>query len=216
MPEKSALTPFPVLEFPPEIRNQIWRHAVVKDGDIMIRLCGRQKSKKILAPSYLQSCDWGHQEDDEQRINTKPLALALTSRQLYLEATLMYYSENTFNFEEGWFWLDDSILEGFIAAIGPQNVSSIAVARIDPIHVQSKGIYYPINPFLSILPSLKQITINIPRSARGLTLYDSSWTSLMDACAQSHPSVVIKICEIEDLELGRQIRFVERPGNFAI
>lgn len=216
MPEKSALTPFPVLELPPEIRNKICRYAVVKDEDIMIRLCGRQKSKKILVLSHLRSCDWGHQEDDEQRINTKPLALALTSRQLYLEATLMYYSENTFNFEEGWFWLDDSILEGFIAAIGPQNASSIAAARINPIHVQSKGIYCPIDPFLSMFPGLKQVTINIPRDARGLTLYDSSWTSLMGACAQSHPSVVIKICEIEDLELGRQIRFVERPGSLAI
>ena len=199
MPETTPLTPFPVLEFPPEIRNRIWRYAVVKDGDVMISLYRRQGSMESLAqsPSLSGNEPQGHKEDDEQRMKPTPLALALTSRQLYLEATLIYYSENTFTFEGQWFDLD-SMLKEFIAAITPSNASSITAASFRATDNRIERLYCQIDPFLSVLPGLKQITINVPQGARDVPLCNVSGTPLVDACAQSHPSAVIKISEYDE------------------
>lgn len=174
----------------------------------MIRLRGRQKSTKSLVPSRLRSGNGprGHQEDDEQRMKPTPLALALTSRQLYLEATLIYYSENTFNFGGRWFKLD-SMLKEFIAVIGPLNASSITAAsfRATNTYIGIERLHCQIDPFLSVLPGLKQITINIPPGARITPLCTVPGTTLVDAYAQSHPSAVIKIFEYDDPELFEAI-----------
>lgn len=83
------------------MRNPIWKYSLVKDRDVIIRSHGRQESIKKFVPSYLRSSKefQRHQEDDERRINSKSLALALLCRQLYLEATMIHYSENTFHFQ---------------------------------------------------------------------------------------------------------------------
>ena len=125
-----------------------------------------------------------HQEDDEQRIGSTPLALAISSRQLYLEATWIYYSGNAFNFEKGSYPL---ILEDFAAAIGSYNASSITAVRFDavgPSYIQR----------LSVLPNLKQLTINGPLRylVYDRMYYNMNWLPELSTYAKNHPSVVVR------------------------
>ena len=183
----------------------------------MISLYRRQRSTESLVPSPLRTGNepQGHKEDDEQRMIPTPLALALTCRQLYLEATLIYYSENTFKFKDKWSRREDSMLKEFIAAITPSNASSITAARFKATHTGLKRIYCLIDPFLWVLPGLKQITI-IPPGACHLSLRTAFWYPLVDACAQSHPSAVIKTFEHDHLGLGEGVRFLERLSDLSI
>ena len=177
--------PFPILKLPPEIHNRIWRYSLVKDGDVIILPHGRQGFISKIIPSCLRSGKelQRHQQDDKRRINSTSLALAFVCRQLYLEAALIYYSENTFRF------LSDpvsSMLEEFTAAIGPRNASIVTAARF----------YARDSCFsnLSLLPGLKQLRY----SATTLWLYDAKffhevWLPELRVYAQHNPSVVVEL-----------------------
>lgn len=190
--KKGTLTvqkPFPILKLPPEIRNRIWRYSLVKDGDVIILPRGRQEFVRKIVPSRLRSGKelQRHQEDDERRINSTSLALALVCQQLYLEAALIYYGENTFCF------LGDpgiSMLETFIAAIGPRNASTVTAARF----YTGESCF----PYLPLFPSLKQITVSPPLS----WLWDEEyfhdvWHPEMLVYAQNNPSVIIKALDLD-------------------
>ena len=191
--KKSALTvqkPFPILRLPPEIRNRIWRYVLIKDEDIVVCVHGRrQRLLQALVPSRLRFGKeiQGHKEDDERRINSTQLALALTSRQLYLEAALIYYSENTFHFlsacrSNG----ADSMLEKFTTAIGSQNAGSITAGRFHDIHSL-------VSQDLSVLPGLKQLTVtSILVYPPFFGFWDLYWHSILSMYAEIYPSVVIK------------------------
>ncbi|KAF6221495.1 hypothetical protein HO133_002351 [Letharia lupina] len=202
--KKSVVTaqkPFPILSLPPEIRNHIWRYAVVKDENVTVRPHGRQESIQGLVPSCLRSGRelQRHREDDERRTNSTPLALAFTSRQLYLEVTPIYYSENSFYFPNSWYCISaESTLENFTAAIGPQNASNITVAYFDTLAC-------PLNQYLSVLTGLKQLTVYPPPCAFVSTPYITLWRSQMSRYAQSHASVVIK--HLENME-GARLSFL--------
>ncbi len=191
--KKSALTvqkPFPILRLPPEIRNRIWRYVLVKDEDIVICRYGRrQRLFRALVPSRLRSGKeiQGHKEDDERRINSTQLALALTSRQLYLEAALIYYSENTFHFLSAYCSNGaDSMLENFTAAIGAQNAGSITAGRFH----DSPSL---VTQDISVLPGLKQLTVTcILVYPPFLGYWDRYWHSMLNMYAEIYPSVVIK------------------------
>ena len=77
-------------------------------------------------------------------MGSSPIALALTSRQLYLEAISIYYSKNTFCFPDHY----DSphVLPEFLTAIRPHNASNIIAARFIPPY----GSMFS-GPFLSSL-----------------------------------------------------------------
>lgn len=181
MSEKLPLIPCPVLEPPSEIRNQIWRYAVVKNSDVKIKVCNLQRGREPR----------GYQADDGRRMDPSPLALALTSRQLYLEAALFYYSENIFDFRDACYNVNSTFKE-IITVVGHQNASSITAARFWPTEFCFDGIYCHIDPFLTVLPGLKKIIIDTPSFARHDPLYASPGISLVDACAQSHPSAVLE------------------------
>lgn len=167
--KKSASTaqkPFPVLSLPLEIRNHIWRYAVVKDENVTVWPHGRQEFIQGLVPSCLRS---GRelQRHRERRTNSTPLALAFTSRQLYLEVTPIYYSENSFYFPNLWYCTSaESALENFTAAIGPQNASNITAVYFDTL-------FCPLNQYLTVLTGLKQLTVyplrKTPRDSEGMT-----------------------------------------------
>lgn len=194
--EKSTLTvqkPFALLRLPPELRNRIWRYVVVKDEDVVIRLHERQRFVQDLVPSRLRSGReiQGHKEDDDRRIVSTSLALALSSRQLYVEVALIYYSENTFHIQypRCLNQADSSfnrayMLERFTAAIGPQNASSVTAASFDDICCL-------LCQNLSVLPGLKQLTVNGPLYPPS-TYFNTFWPSQLRAYAQSHLSLVIK------------------------
>lgn len=106
----------------------------------MIRPRRHQELFKDWVPSRLRSgkeMRW-HQEDDERRNGSTPLALALSSQQLYLEATWIYDSGNTFKFEKGSYPL---ILEDFAAAIGSYNASSITAVRFDAVGPPTSSVF---------------------------------------------------------------------------
>lgn len=152
----------------------------------MIRPRRHQELFKDWVPSRLRSgkeMRW-HQEDDERRNGSTPLALALSFRQLYLEATWIYDSGNTFNFEKGSYPL---ILEDFAAAIGSYNARSITAVPFDavgPSYIQR----------LSVLPSLKQLTINGPLRylVHDRMYYNMNWLPELSTYAKNHPSAVVR------------------------
>ena len=187
MPKKKSTLavqkPLPILNFPPEIRVHIWRYTVVKDEDVMVRPRARQEFMKKMVPSRLRSgkeLQW-HQEDDERRMNSTPLALAHTSRQLYLEAALIYYSENMFNFGDK----ESSSLTEFVAAIGPQNASSITAARFNTMDAS-------FFQYIDVLPGLKQLAFSTAFFPYRYTCYDCERLAKLYAYTQRHPSVTIQ------------------------
>lgn len=121
--------PFPILKFPPEIRNHIWRILVVVDDVLKFRNYdhhakipeSRLRSRK---PTIF------HQEDDERRLSSQ-LAVAFTCRQFYLEVTPIYYGENTFSPGFSRFRPMDPQFENFTDAIGPKNASNITRLQLD-------------------------------------------------------------------------------------
>ncbi|KAL9068690.1 MAG: hypothetical protein Q9161_006004 [Pseudevernia consocians] len=194
--KKSTLTvqkPFPLLRLPPEVRNRIWRYVVVKDEDVLIRPHKRQRLVQDLVPSRLRSGReiQGHKEDDDWSMSSTSLALAFSSRQLYVEVALIFYSENTVHFQyprcldraDSSFNRADSMLERFTGAIGPQNASSITAASFDDICCLCQN--------LSVLPGLKQVTVNGPLYPPP-TYFNDFWPSQLRAYAQSHLSLVTK------------------------
>lgn len=187
----------------------------------MISLYRRQRYMESLTPSPLRSGNehQGYKEDDEQRLKPTPLALALTSRQLYLEATLIYYSENTFHFNDEWPRQGgdrDPMLREFIAAITPSNASSITAARFMATFKSFEIMHCLIEAILWRLPGLKQITINVPPGAGDLPLRAAFEPLLGDACARSHPLAAIKTFEDDELGFGEGGSFVERLSDLSI
>ena len=152
----------------------------------MIRPHKRQRLVQDLVPSRLRSGRniQGHKEDDDRRMISTSLALAFSSRQLYVEVALIYYKENTFHFQYPR-CLDraDSMLERLTAAIGPQNASNITAASFDDICCLCQN--------LSVLPGLKQVTVNGPLYPLP-TYFNEFWPSRLRAYAQSHLSLDIK------------------------
>ena len=185
---------FPILKLPPEIRNRIWRYTTVKDGEVKIRPYKRQCLMKRMARSRLRSgkeLQW-HGIDDERRFNTTSLALAFASRQLYLETNFIYYSENTFAFDNSWYPSQlHQIFRSFAAAIGPQNASYITAVH-----------FYTTNPsfiqYLSVLPSLKRLTYTAALLSFLSASHKSWWSRQMSWYAQKHPAVIITECERSD------------------
>ena len=179
--------PFPLLDLPPEIRNRIWRYTLVKDGEVEIRLYRRQCMVKRMAPSRLRSGKellW-HGRDDERRFNTTSLALTSTSRQLYQEATFIYYSKNTFSFVINCSPFPvQKVFEGFAAAIGSQNASCITA-----VHVSTTNPYFV--QYLHVLPGLKQLEYTAPLLSYLSTHDKSYWSRQMSWFAQKHPAVII-------------------------
>lgn len=70
---------FPILRFPPEIRNLIWKYTVIAAEAIEIGQHGSQHTRGQLAPSLLRSGKQIHAEDDK-RIVPSRLAVAFTCR----------------------------------------------------------------------------------------------------------------------------------------
>ena len=186
--------PFPLLRLPPEIRNRIWRYSLVKDEGVVIHPYGRQYMMKKIVPSRLRSGKelQSHRDDDKRWINSSSIALVFTSRQLYLEAALIYYSENTFTFENEWHPFQvHEMLQAFVAAIGPQNASSITAAFFATTN--ASFIQY-----LFLLPGLKQLTYSAgPKPYTPLhetPYYKKIWLPQISSYTRDHPSVTIKTC----------------------
>ena len=96
----------PLLKFPPEIRNRIWT-LVVTVGIVCIKWDCPKPSGKHFYPTTM--------------------ALAFTCRQIYREATPIYYSKNTFRFPQ---YSPIELPRRFAAAIGPANAESITAVEI--------------------------------------------------------------------------------------
>ena len=77
------------------------------------------------------------------------IAVAFTSRQLYLEAISIYYSENTFHFRP--YSKLSHLLAEFVAAIGPRNASRITAARFPMAYSTLSWCHF------SVLPNLEKV-----------------------------------------------------------
>jgi len=100
-PDAVAVDPkhFRIMDLPPEIRNCIWRLAVIADHPIEVRHHLRRELIRMLPPSTLRCGRYEelHREGDVAAV-ISTLAIALTCRQVYLEVTPLYYSQNAFRF----------------------------------------------------------------------------------------------------------------------
>ncbi|CAF9921955.1 hypothetical protein IMSHALPRED_005296 [Imshaugia aleurites] len=182
--------PFPVLRLPPEIRNSIWRYAVVKEGDVIVEKhrC-RSLGLRIPASRLRSGCELRlHREDDQRRL-ASTLAVAFTCRQVYLEVTLIYYCENTF-------YLPDrhETTTEFVRAIGSEKAASILSIRLgntnpDCYHLDKKLAYFPC---LKRLELLKNPYMMYPYNRSCCLVCISAVISYV----QKHPTTV-SICEGE-------------------
>ena len=183
--------PFPLLKLPPEIRNRIWKYTLVKDGEVEIRpfkppcLMKRMVRSRLRSGKELKS----HGIDDEQRFNTTSLALTFASHQLYQEATFIYYSKNTFAFDNSWYpYLLHQVFEHFVEAIGPQNARCITAVHFyttDPTFIR----------YLCFLPGLKQLTYTAPLLSFLSGSHQIRWSDEMSFYAKKHRAVIIKQAE---------------------
>ena len=82
----------PILELPAEIRLMIWRHVLISDRPVGLR---KHKNRE-LPNSRLRSGEKFKFEGNPQYEYSTQFSLALTCRQVYLEATPIYYGENSF------------------------------------------------------------------------------------------------------------------------
>lgn len=183
--KKSALTvqkPFPVLLLPPEIRNNIWRYAVLKEGDVDIEKTSRKRLASVLRASRLRS---GrelrlHREDDQRRIASK-LAVAFTCRQAYLEVTPIYYRENTFNISNGWRYSPNfNNVKTFAESIGSEKAASILSIRL----VGSSG---PLEGCLSQFSGLERLGF----FDQQFGFRRPEWVSEVISYVQKHPSTIV-------------------------
>ena len=124
-----------------------------------------------------------HHKDDDQRTNTTALAPAFTCRQIYLEVTPIYYGKNTFIFWDPCSEFSGlQIIQKFIAAIGPENASSISSINTTPYSM-------PVVLNLERLPGLKRLEVTDCR--RWVDYRTMTWPSEMLAYVRNHPAVVI-------------------------
>lgn len=122
---------FPLLKLPAEIRNRIWEYAVLVSDPINIEKRGCQHTLSQLGPSLLRSGKQIHIQEDlniQAKTLVSGLALASTCRQIYMEATPVYYSKNWFAITWNEYYeqrLAPRQVENFIKAIGPANARCI-------------------------------------------------------------------------------------------
>ena len=183
--------PFPLLKLPSEIRNRIWRYTLVKDGEVEIRPYKRPCLTTKMKRSRLRSGRellW-HGIDDERRFNKTSLALTFVSRQLYLEANFIYYSKNTFAFDNSWYpYHIHDVFGKFAGAIGPQNARCITAVHFyttDPSFLE----------YLSVLRGLKRLTYTAPLLSCMSTSHKDWWSREMSRYAKRHRAVMITECE---------------------
>ncbi|MCJ1454035.1 hypothetical protein MMC28_004385 [Mycoblastus sanguinarius] len=158
---KAATPPFPLLKLPPEIRNRIWTFTVVQKGSIT--LCrGKRPPTLGAGTTVLRSGKKARLAgDDKWRIiaylSRSSLSVAFVCRQIYLEATPIYYAKNTFLVEtykyEGTSRIEDpSLLQHFTRDIGPEAARQITA-------VTFKNLWFPVERYVLLLPGLQHLSV---------------------------------------------------------
>lgn len=200
--------PFPVLRFPPEIRNHIWRYAIVKEGVVVVQQHSGQRLLSNLPASSLRSGYElrSHREDDQRRVASK-LAVAFTCRQIYLEVTPIYYSENTFSLPHWWrcFESDPPKVQRFAEAIGSEKAASILSIHLDNYYFTPLLV----DGFLSYFPSLKRLGFSNFLLYR--QHYSSKWIAEVIPYVQKHPSMVVTV-DGEVWDLPKWISHAQEKG----
>ena len=169
---------FPVLKLPPEIRNLIWRCTVVAAEAIQLEQFGSQHTRGQLVPSLLRSGKQIHAEDDKRLVPSR-LAVAFACRQLYLEVTPIYYSDNWFAVS-----LTSTVaalgkVQDFVVAIGPENARCI----------RNLCLVLP-----GIMPLLHlQLTLTLGAGVRGHSPLAALYSFLVETQAIFHgaPAIVL-------------------------
>ena len=114
-------------------------------GDVVLHANLRNT---ILRPISL---GMGLQQGNHERHLRTRLAVAFTSRQIYLEVAPIYYGGNTFLWS-GTSTLCHHAIESFANAVGPDNATTITALSL-------YDNWYPGNKYLSMLPGLKRLHI---------------------------------------------------------
>lgn len=196
--------PFPVLDLPPEIRNRIWRFVVVTDEPVKVihhgraELAGRFRPSKLRSGKEIES----HRKDDIMRCSSI-LTVAFTCRRAYLEITPIYYSKNTFLFDDGNF----SPMAAFTTAIGQKNAQSITFASLVIPHWQRA-------PDMACLSGLQRLDVEYDCHWRRPLYHDE--VARLDCLAKSNPHMAIKIdgesweSVMDALISGRTFTFPEK------
>ena len=139
----------PVLKLPPEIRDQIWRNVVVKDGDVVLH--DRMRQDELPESNFRSANSMEIHRTDDGPLPSSRLAVAFTCRQLYREVTPIYYRDNTFRPGESWYdFTYREVIESFADAIGPTNAGNIT-------DLCFFACWYIFGETLSLLPGLKRL-----------------------------------------------------------
>lgn len=164
---------FRVMDLPPEVRNYIWRFAVVTDYFISIRdhqsweLIKRLSTSTLRSGKKLDSC----RKDDKAGV-TSILAIALTCRQVYLEVTPIYYSQN--NFRLCYYYAGHRSLTVFTSIIGKKKAQSITST--------SPGVVNDDTADFLGLPGLQRF------DTRNITIWPYVWMEMINKRAPELPA----------------------------
>lgn len=142
----------PLLQLPAEVRNQVWEYAVLVEKPTKIEKKIRQHTSSQLASSASKFETQLYNADNVNVGSASGLAsgFAVTStcRQMYIEATPIYYSKNWFHIilspgAKGKEDIDQ--IHDFMHAIGPQNALNVQriclTLGLSGIYVSGSGAF---------------------------------------------------------------------------
>ena len=189
MDSSDTQKPFPLLKLPPEIRDHIWRHVVVKNENVLIR-------KHVRGVSLRNPCFPITKPEDhtDWRWRSSWLAVAFTCRQMYLEVTPIYYSANVFCPYGVWAVGDYRKFVNFTASIGPDNASIISGLSLFEFSV-------PVEEYMSRLPGLKRLY--------SMNHAEEGWEKRLTALARKHVSLAV----VHDGEVWGLDEWILYPGE---
>ncbi len=134
-----------IFQLPAEIRVRIWRLVLLSNRHICLGVIHVQRLRKYRLHS-------GKRVQAEDTANDSPFAVAMICRQVYLEATPIYYSGNTFLVNLRYGQSNLGVVQTFMETAGKENLSHISKIRIDDVY------NYPACIFTE-LPGLKTLDI---------------------------------------------------------
>lgn len=146
-----SLEYFPVLKLPAEIRNRIWKCAVVVSKIVELR-APKQHHASSLLPARSRRGIWRY----------PPFSLASVSRQLYEEVVPIYYTHNTFGVLFAPRQMYGPDITRFLAGLRPKNqlcITSLSLYILFPAHIHWHDLEWRV---FRKLPRLRKLEFNVP------------------------------------------------------
>lgn len=217
-PEHRELQPFPILKLPWELRNQIWRFALVRPRGVFIvvnkALAHRQCALQTRGQSITfydrvskEAVKMGRFRPKIIRDTDKKLGhinLFFVNRQVHFECIPIYYSQNVFYFHNTYLWPSKclgSVPEAvaFFSFLGNRYAQGIPRLQDIELDLLGRPLPYDVTSFASVssinsaLPLTNLQTLHINANRDGL----SSFIRLLTDCFPNSGAGRVKTTRVE-------------------